>query len=184
MSGRFEIFTTGIDGVKVLKRLPLGDSRGYLERMFCDIDLVEILQDRSVVQINHTLTAECGTVRGLHCQGGVQAETKLISCLVGEVYDVAVDLRPESRTYLHWHAEILSAENHATLVIPEGCAHGFQTLVGNCQLLYLHTAAYDAASEFGINALDPRLGIIWPLDVSTRSPRDSSLPSIPEQSGA
>jgi dTDP-4-dehydrorhamnose 3,5-epimerase len=94
------------------------------------------------------------------------------------VFDVAVDLRRGSPTFLSWHAELLSAENHKTFVIPEGFAHGFQTLCDNCEMLYFHTAAYSPEAEGGLNALDPRLAIRWPLPVSGLSPRDASHPRV------
>ncbi len=98
------------------------------------------------------------------------------TCLRGEVFDVAVDLRDNSPTFLRWHAEVLSAENHKTLVIPEGFAHGFQTLADDCEMLYFHTAAYHASAEDGLNALDPGLAIKWPLDVDVLSDRDRATP--------
>ena len=97
------------------------------------------------------MTASRGTVRGMHFQHPPHAETKFVSCLRGEVFDVAVDLRNGSPTFLHWHAEILSADNHRTLVIPEGFAHGFQTLSDDCEMLYFHTAAYNPEAEGGLN---------------------------------
>jgi dTDP-4-dehydrorhamnose 3,5-epimerase len=103
---------------------------------------------------------------------------KLVSCLRGEVFDVAVDRRQDSPTFLQWHAERLSADNHKTLAIPEGFAHGFQTLTADCELLYLHTAAYEPDAEDGLNALDPGLAIDWPLPISDRSVRDQALPAI------
>jgi dTDP-4-dehydrorhamnose 3,5-epimerase len=178
MKERFEIVPTAIAGVTVLKRDVRGDERGYLERMYCTSELSGMLAGRSVVQINHTFTAEVGTVRGLHFQMHPHAETKIVSCLRGKVYDVAVDLRPESPTFLKWHAEVLSPEGHSALVIPEGCAHGFQSLTPDCQMLYFHTAAFDAASERGLDATDPRLAIVWPLPISIRSARDSNHPSV------
>lgn len=174
MSSRFDIPSTPLPGLHVVQRKPLGDARGYLERMFCAEELEPLLAGKRIVQINHTLTATCGTVRGLHFQHPPHAETKFVSCLRGEVFDVAVDLRRDSPTFLRWHGEILSADNHRTLMIPEGCAHGFQTLTDDCEMLYFHTAAYRAEAEGGLNALDPRLAIHWPLAVTGRSPRDSS----------
>jgi dTDP-4-dehydrorhamnose 3,5-epimerase len=101
-----------------------------------------------------------------------------VSCLRGEVFDVAVDLRDNSPTFLRWHAEVLSADNHKTLVIPKGFAHGFQTLTDDCEMLYFHTAAYQPGAEGGLNVLDPRLAIKWPLDVDVLSDRDRSHPMI------
>jgi dTDP-4-dehydrorhamnose 3,5-epimerase len=109
----------------------------------------------------------------MHFQHPPHAETKLVSCLRGEVFDVAVDLRHNSPTFLRWHAERLSADNHKTLVIPEGFAHGFQTLTDDCEMLYFHTAAYQPGAEGGLNAQDPRLAIEWPLPVVGLSPRDA-----------
>lgn len=176
MSSRFEIIATPLPGLQVLQRKPLGDSRGYLERMFCAEELEPLLAGRRIVQVNHTLTAARGTVRGLHFQYPPHAETKFVSCLRGEVFDVAVDLRRDSPTFLRWHGEILSADNHRTLLIPEGYAHGFQTLSDDCEMLYFHTAAYRAVAEGGLNALDPVVAIKWPRDVAMMSDRDRSLP--------
>jgi dTDP-4-dehydrorhamnose 3,5-epimerase len=178
MTTRFEILPTDIVDLQVLQRKLLGDSRGYLERIFCAEELNGVLVGRCIVQINHTLTAKRGTVRGLHFQRPPYAETKFVSCLRGEVFDVAVDLRQNSPTFLHWHAELLSADNHKTLVIPEGFAHGFQTLTDDCEMLYFHTAAYQPGAEGGLNAQDPRLGIQWPLPVVGLSPRDAMHPML------
>ena len=117
MSSRFDIFDTPIPGVKRIQRKPLGDSRGYFERLFCTEELQLLLPGRSIVQINHSLTVQRGAVRGLHFQHPPHAELKLVTCLRGAVWDVAVDLRQDSATFLHWHATILSADNHQTLLI-------------------------------------------------------------------
>jgi dTDP-4-dehydrorhamnose 3,5-epimerase len=169
-----DILNTPLHGMKLIQRNPIGDHRGYLERMFCGEELQSFIPDRGIVQINHTMTAKRGTVRGMHFQYPPYAETKIVSCLHGEVFDVAVDLRQGSPTFLHWHAEILSANNHRTLLIPEGFAHGFQTLSEGCELLYFHTAAYRSVAEGGLNALDSRLNIRWPETVIERSPRDAA----------
>ena len=163
---------TPIAGLQVIQLQPLGDERGYLERMFCSEELQSIIGTRQVVQINHTKTAKRGAVRGMHFQYPPHAEMKLVSCLRGEVFDVAVDLRNESPTFLKWHADVLSQDNHKTLVVPEGFAHGFQTLSYDCELLYFHTAAYKSEAEAGLNALDERLAIKWPLPIAERSMRD------------
>lgn len=178
MSGRFDISEPSLAGLKILTRKPVGDSRGYLERMFCTGDLEEVLAGRSIAQINRTLTREVGTLRGLHFQRPPGAEMKFVSCLQGEVFDVAVDLRSGSDTFLAWHGEHLTAGNGRTLVIPEGFAHGFQTLTPDCILLYLHTAAYMPSAEAGLNCLDARLGISWPLPVGEMSERDAALPWV------
>lgn len=180
MSTRFDILDIPIQGLRLLQRKPIGDDRGYLERMFCSEELESLMPGKNIVQINHTLTAKVGTVRGMHFQQPPYAEIKLVSCLRGEVFDVAVDLRRGSATFLHWHAEILSADNHNTLVIPEGFAHGFQTLTRDCEMLYLHTAAYRAEAEGGLNAKDPRLAIQWPLPIAEQSARDAGHSLVSE----
>ena len=185
MGGRFDILATPIAGLQVLQRNPMGDTRGYLERLFCAEELHSLAAGKPLAQINHTLTTSRGTVRGLHFQRPPHAEIKFVSCLRGEVFDVAVDLRHNSPTFLHWHAELLSADNHKTLVIPEGFAHGFQTLTDNCEMLYFHTAAYHPEAEGGLNAKDPRLAIHWPLPITELSPRDAAHPLLTDDfSGA
>jgi dTDP-4-dehydrorhamnose 3,5-epimerase len=175
MIGRFEILDTPIEGLKVLQRKPIGDNRGYLERMFCTEELHSVIPvTKSIAQINHTLTLGRGAIRGMHFQHPPHSEAKFVSCLQGEVFDVAVDLRRGSATFLRWHAEVLSADNHRTLMIPEGFAHGFQTLTENCGMLYFHTAAYRPGAEGGLNAQDPALEIRWPIAVTERSARDAA----------
>ncbi len=178
MTSRFDFLDTPIQGLGLIQRKPFADDRGYLERLFCTEELESLVQDKNIVQINHTLTHKRGAVRGMHFQHSPHCETKLICCIRGEVFDVAVDLRRGSSTFLLWHAEILSANNHRTFIIPEGFAHGFQTLTEDCEMLYLHTAAYRAEAEGGLNAMDPRLEIQWPLAVTEQSVRDSAHPPI------
>ena len=174
MSSRFYVQSTPLSGLNVLVRKLLGDSRGYLERMFCEDELQDVFGARRLVQINHTLTQAQGTVRGMHFQYAPHAEMKFVSCLRGSVFDVAVDLRKGSPTFLQWHAELLSADNHKTLAIPEGFAHGFQTLTDDCEMLYLHTAAYAPSAEAGLNPKDGKLAIAWPLPIAEISPRDAA----------
>ncbi len=170
----FIIEETSIDGLQVIHRETVGDERGYFERIFCSDELKSIIGQRSIVQINHSMTAKAGTVRGMHFQYLPHAEMKLVSCLRGEVFDVAVDLRRDSPTFLQWHGEILSEKNHCTFCIPEGFAHGFQALTEDCELFYLHTAAYCPDAEAGVNALDPRLAINWLMPIKERSARDQN----------
>lgn len=178
MNSRFDILDTPLQGLKVIQRKPVGDSRGYLERMFCSTELQPLIQGNGIMQINHTMTAKRGTVRGMHFQHPPHAEIKFVSCLRGKVFDVAVDLRQGSLTFLHWHAEILSAENHKTLMITEGFAHGFQALTEDCELLYLHTAPFHPEAEGAFNVADPALAITWPLPVFELSERDRAHPFI------
>ena len=178
MSARFEVFDTPLQRVKRIQRKRIGDTRGYFERLFCTEDLGGLIFGKNIVQINHTLTDKRGTARGLHYQYPPHAETKIISCLRGEIFDVAVDIRRNSPTFLHWYGEILSDENGQSLLIPEGYAHGFQTLTESCELIYLHTAAYCSNAEGALNVLDPRLNIAWPLPIEVLSERDRSHPFL------
>lgn len=172
MINHFNIVNLAIPPLKLIERIPFDDQRGYFERIFCKDILKEIIQEKNIVQINHTYTKYRGTVRGLHYQLLPFAEIKLVSCLQGEVYDVAIDLRVGSPTFLHHYAEVLTASNYKMLLIPEGFAHGFQTLTNDCEMLYLHTNYYSAEFERGINALDSRLNIRWPLPITNRSSKD------------
>ncbi len=180
MAARFDLIDTPLRGVTLVQRKPLGDSRGYLERVFCAGELEALFAQRPVAQINHTLTARQGTVRGLHFQHPPHAECKFVSCIKGAVFDVAVDLRRGSPSFLAWHGEFLSAENHRSLFIPEGFAHGFQTLADDVEMLYLHSAPYNAGAEGAVNARDPRLSVAWPGDITELSDRDAAHPFLSE----
>lgn len=169
---------TPLDGVVVVETDPFADHRGAFARLLCARDLEEVIGDRQIVQINHSLTRRVGAVRGLHYQRPPHAEMKFVRCLRGRVWDVAVDLREGSPTFLHWTAAELSAENRHMLCLPEGCAHGFQVLEPDSELLYLHTAYYEPAAEAGVRVDDARLSIRWPLPIDDLSSRDSSLPSL------
>lgn len=129
---------------------------------------------RRVVQVTRTLTRKRGAVRGMHFQHPPHAELKIVTCLTGDVFDVALDLRRGSSTFLRWHAERLTEANSRSLLIPEGFAHGFQTLSADCELLYFHTSAFEPASEGGVNVLDPRVNIAWPVAIAELSARDSA----------
>lgn len=165
---------TPLAGAYTIELEKRGDERGYLERLFCAAELAKVGWGKPIAQINHTLTQKRGTVRGMHFQESPHAEMKLVSCLRGVVWDVAVDLRAGSPTFLKWHAEELSADNHRAMMIPEGFAHGFQSMSDDCELLYFHSAAYTADSEGAVNAIDPKLGIRWPLGITEQSARDKA----------
>ena len=178
---QFSIFDTPISGLKVIERKPISDHRGFLARIFCADQLKSAGWEKSIAQINQTVTKKVGTVRGMHYQITPYTEMKLVSCLQGEIWDVAVDLRKDSPTFLKWHAEKLSAENCHALLIPQGFAHGFQTLTDDCELLYLHSAPYVREAEAGIRPNDPCLDISWPLKISEISTRDSEHPLLGDQ---
>ena len=178
MSGRFTIKPTSIAGVVELDRKPLVDQRGFLERLYCDADLEDILGPRTIRQINRTSTKGQGVVRGMHFQRGNAGETKLITCTRGRIFDVAVDLRRGSPTFLQWHGCILEGEAHRSLLIPEGCAHGFQTLSDDVEIIYSHTAPYDSMQEGGVHPLDPKIAVDWPHQPNGMSERDLSHPLL------
>lgn len=180
---RFAIGETPLADLKVIGRGRVGDHRGFLSRIFCAEELVHAGWQKPIEQINHTFTPRQGSVRGMHFQRAPHAEMKLVNCLRGAVFDVAVDLRDSSPTFLQWHAEELTADNGRALLIPEGFAHGFQALTDNCELLYLHSAAYTPAAEAGINPLDPRLRISWPLPIAEMSARDAGHPMLSDYRG-
>jgi len=169
---RFDIIDTPIAGLKVVQRKPIRDARGYFSRFFCAEEFRQAGLGSAISQINHSYSKNAGTVRGMHFQMPPHAERKFVSCIRGEIFDVAVDLRRNSPTFLQWHGEVLSEENQRSLLIPEGFAHGFQTLTGDCELLYLVSAAYEPTAEKGLNAADPLLKIKWPLPISEMSDKD------------
>jgi dTDP-4-dehydrorhamnose 3,5-epimerase len=175
---RFAVCDTPIAGLKVVERQPVGDARGFLARLFCAEELAAAGWQKPVAQINQTLTQKQGTVRGLHFQKPPCAEMKLVTCVRGAVWDVAVDLREGSPTFLQWHAAELSAANHRALLIPEGFAHGFQTLCDDCELIYLHSVAYTQTAEAGLNPKDPVLSIAWPMAITELSARDAQHPML------
>ncbi len=178
---QLKLQSTSLIGLHLIRRSPICDHRGHFERLFCEKDLEVVIGDRRIVQINYTHTRKCGTVRGLHFQNPPNSEMKFVSCIKGKVFDIAVDLRKGSDTFLKWHGEILSQENHLAFCIPEGFAHGFQTLTDDCELIYFHTTPFAPESEAGLNALDPKLSISWPLPISTRSERDMNHMMLTEE---
>lgn len=175
MSRVLEIDRTPLAGLCVLRSKRISDHRGCFYRIFSAAELQEILDDRVIVQANVSVTHEIGTVRGLHYQMPPDAEAKIVRCVSGAVWDVAVDLRKNSPTYLRWHAEELRPERANALYIPEGFAHGFQVLQHDSILVYMHTAAYAPQSEAGLPHDDPALGIQWPLPVRNLSERDAGF---------
>ena len=173
-----KIADTPLTDLQVVESSPHRDDRGVFTRVFCARDLQSLLGDRHIAQINHSKIANAGSVRGMHFQRPPHAEMKMIRCLRGRVWDVAVDLRSGSPTFLHWHAVELAADDAQMVVIPEGFAHGFQALEPDSELLYLHTDFYNPPSEGGLRYDDPRLAITWPLPPQDLSPRDLAHPRL------
>jgi len=177
-TGRFDFVPTLLQGLWVVQRKPVEDHRGFFSRLFCAEEFQAIEFGEPVAQVNHSFTERKGTVRGMHFQYPPYTEAKIISCLRGEVYDVAVDIRKGSPSFLHWHGEILSEANQRGVVIPKGFAHGFQTLSEDCILVYLVSELYRPQSESALHVADPRIGIVWPLALAELSERDGGQPFI------
>ena len=156
------------------------DARGSLNRIFCQKTLSPLLKNRSIRQINRTFTKKEGTVRGLHFQNPPFAEIKIVSCTKGEVWDVAVDLRKGSSTFLHYYAVNLNENNPQCFFIPEGFAHGFQALEDENYVVYSCTNYRDKNSEISININDKRLKINWPLRKKIISTKDKKAISFTE----
>lgn len=169
---------TKLKGVYIANTKFISDSRGAFARLFCKQELAPLLKQREIVQINFSFTNSCGAVRGMHFQHPPHSEMKLVRCVKGRVWDLVVDLRAGSSTFLQWHAEELSPENSKMIVIPEGCAHGFQTLDAGSEMLYLHTTYYTPDAEGGLAYDDPVLNISWPLPIAEVSARDRAHPQL------
>ena len=166
---------TPIKKRKLIEHHANKDKRGSLSRLFCQKTMSRLMDGKIIKQINKSFTKKKGTVRGLHFQHSPFTETKIVSCIKGKVWDVAIDLRRESKTFLNYHAEILTEDNNKSFFIPDGFAHGFQTLTPDCEMLYFHTAEYNKKLENGINADDPIIGVKWPTVITERSERDIKL---------
>ena len=149
------IHSAPLSGLFLVEASPHKDSRGQFTRLYCEDGLHSLIGSRKIVQINHSRTTAVGAVRGMHFQMPPFAEMKLVRCIKGRVWDVSLDIRQDSKTFLQWHAEELSETNNLMIVIPEGFAHGFQVLESGSELLYLHTAFYEPNAEIGIKFDDP-----------------------------
>lgn len=174
-----EFESTGIGGLTSVRFKPKLDSRGSFRRLFCKEGLAEAGWQWPIAQVNLSHTRLSGTVRGLHYQAPPHTEAKLVVCLKGSAWDVALDLRAESGTFLKWHAQEISAQNNMALLIPRGCAHGFQSLCDEVELLYLHSHPFAADADSGINPFDKRAAIAWPLPVALVSDKDAQRPPLP-----
>jgi dTDP-4-dehydrorhamnose 3,5-epimerase len=173
------IFTpTPLAGAYCIDLQPFSDERGWFARFYCKEEFSGIGHTKEWVQMNHSASNEEGTLRGLHFQLPPFREIKMVRCIRGAVLDVIVDLRRDSPSFLSHFSQELSAENRKMLYIPEGFAHGFQTLTDHAELIYLHTEFYRPNAEGGVRYDDPALGIQWPRQVTVISERDSKHPII------
>jgi dTDP-4-dehydrorhamnose 3,5-epimerase len=173
------IFTeTKLKGSFIIDLKIFSDERGWFARTFCKNEFKQIGHDAEWVQLNHSVTNTKGTIRGMHFQHPPFSEIKLVRCIKGSVYDVIIDLREGSPTFLQWVGEELSADNKKMFYIPAGFAHGFQTLKDDSQLIYHHSAFYTPGVEGGIRFDDKKINIEWKLPVSVISDRDKNHPLI------
>lgn len=171
--GKLKIHTTPMNGLALVESFPVSDDRGQFTRIFCEEESAALRPNVAWKQINLSRTYSKGAVRGLHFQYPPAAEAKLIRCLRGKIFDVAVDLRADSATRFRWYSVELTEDNNLGIFIPEGFAHGFQALCDDVQLLYMHTQVWHPHLEGSIRYNDPTLSIDWPLAVARISEKDS-----------
>ena len=171
---------TELAGAYVIEPERNADARGYFARTWCRGEFAEHGLAADFIQCATSFNHRCGTVRGLHFQAAPHEETKLIRCTRGRVFDVAVDLRPGSQTMGKWTAAELSAENGRLMYLPEGLAHGFQTLEDGSEVFYQITPAHRPEATRGVRWDDPGLAIDWPLAVTAISERDRVNPAFHE----
>lgn len=172
------IIETKLQGVFILEPQVFNDHRGFFMESYKKNLLEQKGIDMNFIQDNHSLSKEAGVLRGLHYQLNPKAQSKLIRVCTGAIYDVVVDIRPNSPTFGEWIGVILSEENKRQVLIPKGFAHGFCTLVSNTNLLYKVDEYYDAELDKGILWNDPELGIDWPISVPILSDKDRKLPLL------
>lgn len=175
-----KFFETKLKDVYIIEPEPFIDERGKFYRVFCENELKEIGLTKKIVQINQSLTKQKGAIRGLHFQYPPKAEIKMVKCVSGSIFDVAIDLRKNSPTFLQWHGEILSAENMKMMVVPEGFAHGFQALEDNCEIIYFVTEFYSPENEEGVRYNDPKINIKWSLKITNISDKDRNQDLLDE----
>ncbi len=175
-----ELRSTPIEGVFELVSKPFVDARGAFLNAFRahEESFIDSWGNRPIAQVNLSRNEAVGTVRGVHLQMPPHSEAKLVRCLKGKVWDIAVDLRRDSSTFGEWQAVELTPELGNALLIPEGCGHGFQVLESDSELLYLHSGFWVPKAEIGVRWDDPTLAIAWPLPVSALSDRDRDLPLL------
>jgi len=169
---------TGLVGAWVIDPNPHADDRGRFLRAWCAREFAEHGLDFLPVQANMGLSVQKGTVRGMHFQEAPALEAKLVRCTRGAIFDVALDLRPESPSYGKWYGAELSAENGRMLYVPEHCAHGYQTLGDNSEMYYMTSAFYTPSAVRGVRFDDPAFGIQWPLVAAVVSEQDRNWPLV------
>jgi len=169
---------TDIPGAYIIDIEPIADERGFFARTWARDEFGAHGLKSGVVQCSLSYNARKGTLRGMHYQAAPYEETKVVSCSRGSIYDVLVDLRPDSPAFRRWVAVELTAANHRMVYIPEGCAHGYQTLEDDCDVAYQITADYVPAYARGVRWDDPVIDVIWPLEIIVISERDAQYPDV------
>jgi len=164
---------TAVQGAWLVEVNRITDDRGFFARVWCEDEFTQHGIEATWVQANVGRSTRAGTLRGMHYQRDPHAEAKLVRCTRGAVYDVALDLRPTSPSYLHWVGVTLDANEHTMLYIPEGCAHGYQTLADDSEIVYFTSATYDRDAATGARYDDPEFAIKWPLAVEVISGQDA-----------
>ena len=167
-----------LEGAYLINLEKIEDGRGFFARLFCKDEFNNIGLNFNIVQINNSLNAQKGTLRGLHFQCQPKAEDKVVRCVRGSIWDVIVDLRENSPTYGKWFGEKLTQKNRTMMHVPKGFSHGFQTLCDNVEIIYFHTQYYNKDCERGLYYNDTDVGIQWPLPVTQISERDKSHPLL------
>jgi len=171
------IFTeTALAGAFIIDIEPRGDSRGFFARAFCQHEFEEHGLKPVIAQANLAFNATKGTLRGMHFQRPPHAECKYVRCVRGSIYDVVADMRPASPSFLHWQAFCLTADDDLSLLIPKGCAHGFQTLTDDCEVLYEMDTPYHPESANGFRYDDPTFRIAWAREVTVIADKDLTWP--------
>jgi dTDP-4-dehydrorhamnose 3,5-epimerase len=170
---------TRVKGAYVIDLERRADDRGFFARGWCQREFQTQGLTARLAQVNVSLNVRKGTLRGLHFQLPPCQEAKIVSCTRGAIYDVVVDLRRDSPTHMQWAAVELTAGNRRQLYVPEGCAHGFQTLDDNSELLYLMSEFYSPEHARGVRYNDPSFGIAWPLAAECLSEADRAWPDYP-----
>jgi len=165
---------TSLDGAYVIEIDKLLDERGFFGRLWCEKEFKFHDLNTNIVQSNVSLSKKKGTLRGMHFQKSPYQETKLVRCTKGAVYDVIIDLRPNSPTYKKWFGVKLTENDHKMIYVPENFAHGFITLEDNSEVYYLVTQFYNKEAEAGLRWNDPTFNIKWPLEVKEISEKDNN----------
>jgi dTDP-4-dehydrorhamnose 3,5-epimerase len=163
-----------LNGVILLESKPIADERGYFERLFCLREFQALGLDKEIINVNHSKTELKGTIRGMHFQKSPASEVKILKCVRGSIFDVVIDIRRDSPTYLKHFSVELNEKNNLMLYVPEGFAHGFQSLSKDTEIIYFVTNYYSNELESNLNPFDPSIGIDWPLECSNISDKDKN----------